>query len=83
MPDMTAATAPKSHGLGGPGRGVRGDRGGAASDRDWAELAVGLGGEERRDGGRLGGDRVQAALRAPGGEQPPVALVCLPGRRRE
>ena len=60
-----------------------GDRRRAAADRDRPEPAVGLGGQERRDRGRRRRDRREAALRAPGREQQPVALVRAPGRRRE
>ena len=65
-------------------RAVRGgDRGGALGDRDRAELAVGLCGQERGDRLRRGGHRPQPARDAPVGEHAPVALVCAPGRRRE
>ena len=65
-------------------RAVRGgDRGGALADRDRAELAVGLGGQERGDRLRRGRHRPQPARDAPLGEHAPVALVRAPGRRRE
>ena len=56
MPAMTAATAPKSQGLGWSWGAVGGgNRRSAAGDRDWAELAVGLGGQERGDRRRVAG----------------------------
>jgi hypothetical protein len=65
-------------------RAVRGgDRRRTTADRDGPEPAVGLRGQERRDRGRRGRDRRHAALRAPAGEQEPVALVGAAGRRRE
>ena len=84
MPARTAATAAGVARVGLVLGAVRGgDRGGAPTDRDRAEAAVGLGGQKRRDRRRLGGHRAQAALRAPVGERAPVALVRSAGRRRE
>ena len=60
-----------------------GDRRRATPDRHRPKAAVGLGGQERRDGGRRRRDRLRAALGAPAGEQPPVALICPQRGRRE